>query len=871
MSFMRFTLLLNAKVGDETDDLNASFDALAVELARLGHEVRLYTPGTEPGKSQGVMHASPDMFDVMEPAGVLLLAGAPHDCLAATPAQVKWYWSLEPPQEHWASMILHFCDRVLSPSRAHREQLLRRWPALKSVSLVPLNSPAFNPPVVIPKPSATVVFGFANSVEQSFELAELLRPIRELAPAPSVRIIGRCVAETQTQVPAADRAIPAQQSCRPSGTPSPVSGDGIALCLWPHTICALLQVIEAMRAGSVVIGPLEGWLSEVVGDAGCLLAVRPDEPEFGPRLLAEIRALVERPDRLRCLADQARARAASEFSPQSTASRLVEMLGPDSEKVSVIPAVEKMSTAPSPRKTDQPFPPSRSPSSICVVIPIRNQARYLARALGSVTWQLGPQDEVIVVDDASEDLGSFSPRAAFRQRIMWLRNDRQCGVSFSRNRAIRRSRAEWIKFLDADDILVPFALETVRHPDAPFAPEAVVVGGGCHRILDGQHLDYLDGTARSLKDILHANPLLPSATFVRRLALLEVGLFDERIDFEEDWDLWLRLHRRFGAAGFAASGVPICYYWIGTKDRESVSRRATVDGVPVREYFRRQYRRATLLSWPRPISSIQPHITMSGNPRYCYWSVVDGDYAIMAETLVNSVRRAGAFTDFHLWTDRPVQGAICHDAGQFDKWGCLFKLTFLRESVQRLNYDYFIWLDTDCYFVRHPGDILRVLKGSPMHITLECDLCRPNNRRLDWWGCPNATFAELLRRQGVRSRSIYNVNGGFFVIHHDAVETVVSLATEFWHAAKAAGYTFNDEPLLAYAMQMLCGDPLRHTLKENADVWASDWTGYFAGELPDGQPWWFADYFTEEVIPVDPAIVHAMRSKEAMLLSANSH
>jgi len=54
-------------------------------------------------------------------------------------------------------------------------------------------------------------------------------------------------------------------------------------------------------------------------------------------------------------------------------------------------------------------------------------------------------------------------------------------------------------------------------------------------------------------------------------------------------------------------------------------------------------------------------------------------------------------------------------------------------------------------------------------------------------------------------------------------------------------------------------DPQRHTLKENATS-GFDWTGYFAGELPDGQPWWFADYFTEEVVPVDPAIVHAMRS-----------
>ncbi len=53
---------------------------------------------------------------------------------------------------------------------------------------------------------------------------------------------------------------------------------------------------------------------------------------------------------------------------------------------------------------------------------------------------------------------------------------------------------------------------------------------------------YLQGAQESLKNILQSNPILPSATFVKREALLEVGLFDPRIVFEDDRDLWLRLH-----------------------------------------------------------------------------------------------------------------------------------------------------------------------------------------------------------------------------------------------------------------------------------------------------------------------------------------
>lgn len=75
---------------------------------------------------------------------------------------------------------------------------------------------------------------------------------------------------------------------------------------------------------------------------------------------------------------------------------------------------------------------------------------------------------------------------------------------------------------------------------------------------------------------------------------------------------------------------------------------------------------------------------------YCYWSVVDGEYAVMANSLVKSARQVGAFKDFHIWTDRPINGATCHKAGQFQKWGCQFKLTYLRDAVKQLNYDYFV-------------------------------------------------------------------------------------------------------------------------------------------------------------------------------------
>jgi hypothetical protein len=256
--------------------------------------------------------------------------------------------------------------------------------------------------------------------------------------------------------------------------------------------------------------------------------------------------------------------------------------------------------------------------------------------------------------------------------------------------------------------------------------------------------------------------------------------------------------------------------------------------------------------------------------RYCYWSVVDGPYTDMMSAVVKSARQAGVFTPFHIWSDRPIESSTHHPLKALDKTLYLFKLRFLQEEVAKLNYDYFVWLDADTYFVRKPKDVLGVLQGSPIHASLESDACAPNNIRPDWWGCPLQHYAALMRGRGVCNRAIYNVNAGFWIVHRDVIETVFALAMDFWAFCRANGHNFTEEPPLAYAAHMLCGDVSLHTLRATCDLWASDWTGFFANRLPDGQPWWFIDYFSGEKIPVNPAIVHAMRSKDA-LVAASSH
>lgn len=103
----------------------------------------------------------------------------------------------------------------------------------------------------------------------------------------------------------------------------------------------------------------------------------------------------------------------------------------------------------------------RGHMSISIIVPCFGQEKYLTRVLSSVIWQLSTEDEVIVINDSKKQFQDSTTRP-FRDRVMFLKNDMNRGVSYSRNRGIFKSQADWIKLLDADDLLCPFVLDIVR-------------------------------------------------------------------------------------------------------------------------------------------------------------------------------------------------------------------------------------------------------------------------------------------------------------------------------------------------------------------------------------------------------------------------
>ena len=102
------------------------------------------------------------------------------------------------------------------------------------------------------------------------------------------------------------------------------------------------------------------------------------------------------------------------------------------------------------------IPQARVPS-IAVIVPNRNDARYLPRCISSIFDQEAPPDELILVDDQSTDDSVAVMRllTANRPGVQLIENPVNLGVYGALDEGLKRSRSEYVLFLSSNDFVLP--------------------------------------------------------------------------------------------------------------------------------------------------------------------------------------------------------------------------------------------------------------------------------------------------------------------------------------------------------------------------------------------------------------------------------
>lgn len=184
--------------------------------------------------------------------------------------------------------------------------------------------------------------------------------------------------------------------------------------------------------------------------------------------------------------------------------------------------------------------------TISVIIPTYNRAGLLPRAIGSVLSQTSPADELIVVDDGSSD-NTAEILAAYGGQLQVIRQKNR-GVSAARNTGIERAKGEWIALLDSDDAWLPRKLENQR-AYIRSNPGIRIFQSRERWIRNGRRVNpkrkHYKPAGWIFKPSLKLCLVSPSAVIFEKSLWQEVGGFDENLPVCEDYDLWLRIAKKY--------------------------------------------------------------------------------------------------------------------------------------------------------------------------------------------------------------------------------------------------------------------------------------------------------------------------------------
>ena len=187
-----------------------------------------------------------------------------------------------------------------------------------------------------------------------------------------------------------------------------------------------------------------------------------------------------------------------------------------------------------------------------IIIPTYNRAGVVGRAIQSVLAQSFHDWELLVVDDGSSD-NAESVVASFDEgRIQLIRHPYNRGKSAARNTGVGRARGEWISFLDSDDEWEPDKLYW-EHERIRSVSDSVglLYCGKRIREDNGRLLRVRMPTKEGqvYQSLLEWDFIGScSRVTVRREAVLGAGGYDETFANTEDWDLWLRIAKRYEVA-----------------------------------------------------------------------------------------------------------------------------------------------------------------------------------------------------------------------------------------------------------------------------------------------------------------------------------
>lgn len=184
---------------------------------------------------------------------------------------------------------------------------------------------------------------------------------------------------------------------------------------------------------------------------------------------------------------------------------------------------------------------------VSIVIPVYNTEKYLDECIRSALNQTYHDTEVIAVNDGSKD-NSLKILEQYSDKIKII-SKANGGTASALNAGIKNMSGQWFKWLSADDLLYPTAIEELVNAAENSRNKENTIFYSNYDIIDSNGniiKQFIEPDYNNLDQFEFNTILLDHyigngiTSLIHKSAFDKYGLFDETIGFQEDYELWMR-------------------------------------------------------------------------------------------------------------------------------------------------------------------------------------------------------------------------------------------------------------------------------------------------------------------------------------------
>lgn len=180
---------------------------------------------------------------------------------------------------------------------------------------------------------------------------------------------------------------------------------------------------------------------------------------------------------------------------------------------------------------------------VTIVTPTFNMRHFLRETMESVLTQDYPHIDYIVIDGGSSD-GTVDLLRGYSGRLRYV-SEPDKGQAEAINKGFGMARGEIFAFLNADDTYLPGAISAgvaalMAHPEV-----GAVYGEAWYAGEDGAIMQRYPTTPYDFELLGSLCYICQPASFIRSKVFAEVGMLDPALHLTLDYELWLRIAKRY--------------------------------------------------------------------------------------------------------------------------------------------------------------------------------------------------------------------------------------------------------------------------------------------------------------------------------------